>query len=142
MELAKDNLNRIVKMTAECDSKFSAKLLRMSSVRCGRNVLLCKTSSTLQRIIRYFLKPKKAIGRERFVYEAAAGLYLCRRFMCRGFEIETISAANRYLVLPGQYKCPFSLLTVYDPDITVLAKRRLCDGNADAINGRVVPGDN
>ena len=62
--------------------------------------------------------------------------------MCRGFEIETISAADLYLVLPGQYKCPFTLLTVYDPDIAVLAERRLCDGNADAINVRVVPGDN
>ena len=49
--------------------------------------------------------------------------------MCRGFEIETISAANLYLVLPRQYKCPFTLLTVYDPDIAVLAERRLCDGN-------------
>ena len=62
--------------------------------------------------------------------------------MCRGFEIETISAANLYLVLPRQYKCPFTLLTVYDPDIAVLAERRLCDGNAGAMNGRVVPGDN
>ena len=35
--------------------------------------------------------------------------------MCRGFEIETISAADLYLVLPRQYKCPFTLLTVYDP---------------------------
>ena len=62
--------------------------------------------------------------------------------MCRGFEIETILAANLYLVLPGQYKCPFTLLTVYDPDIAVLAERHLCDGNAGTINGRVVPGDN
>ena len=53
-----------------------------------------------------------------------------------------IPAANLYLVLPGQYKCPFTLLPVYDPDIAVLAERRLCDGNAGAINGRVVPGDN
>lgn len=84
-----------------------------------------------------FLKPKKAIGREGCVKEAAAG-----QDTLRGFEIETISAANLYLVLPRQYKCPFTLLTVYDPDIAVLAERRLCDGNADAINGRVVPGDN
>ena len=40
--------------------------------------------------------------------------------MCRGFEIETISAANLYLVLPRQYKCPFTLLTVYDPDMEKL----------------------
>lgn len=137
MELAKDNLKRIVKMTAECDSKFSAKLLRMSSVRCGRKVLLCKISSTLQRIIRYSLKPEKAIGRKGCVKEATSGPDTLRRF-----EIEMISAVNLYLVLPGQYKCPFTLLTVYDPDIAVLAERRLCDGNAGAINGRVVPGDN
>ena len=62
--------------------------------------------------------------------------------MCRGFEIEMISAANLYLVLPRQYKCPFKLLTVYDSDITILAERRLCDGNAGTINARVVPGDN
>ena len=87
MELAKDNLKRIVKMTAECDSKFSAKLLRMSSVRCGRKVLLCKISSTLQRIIRRRLKPENAVGRERFVYEAAASPDTLRRI-----KIELIAA--------------------------------------------------
>ena len=34
------------------------------------------------------------------------------------------------------------LLTVYDPDIAVLAERRLHDGNANAINGGIAGGDN
>lgn len=34
------------------------------------------------------------------------------------------------------------LLTVYDPDIAVLAERRLHDGNANAINGGITNGDN
>ena len=34
------------------------------------------------------------------------------------------------------------LLTVYDPDIAVLAEQRLHDGNANAINGGIAGGDN
>ncbi len=84
-----------------------------------------------------FLKPKKAIGREGCVKEAAAGQDTLRRF-----EIETVLASDLYPVLLGQYERHFTLLTVYDPDIAVLAERRLCGGNADAINVRVVFGDN
>ena len=78
------------------DSKSSVKIMRMSSVCSGRKVLLCKISSTLQRIIRYFLKSKKAIGRERCVKEAAAN-----GDTFRSFEIEAIAAPDFHLVLLG-----------------------------------------
>ena len=78
------------------DSKSSVKIMRMSSVRCGRKVLLCKISSTLQIIIRYFLKPKKAIGREGCVKDTAAD---GDTFRC--FEIEAILMPDFHLVLLG-----------------------------------------
>lgn len=62
--------------------------------------------------------------------------------MCRGFEIETVLASDFYSVLLGQYKRHFMLLTIYDPDIAVLAEQRLHDGNANAINGGIAGGDN
>lgn len=84
-----------------------------------------------------FLKPKKAIGREGCVKEAAAGQDTLRRF-----EIETVLASNLYSVLFGQYERHFMLLTVYDPDIAVFAERRLHDGNANAVNSGIAVGDN
>ena len=88
-------------------------------------------------IIRSHLKPKKTIGREGCVKEAAAGQDTLRRF-----EIETVLASNLYPVLLGQYERHFMFSTVYDPDIAVLAERRLHDGNANAINGGIVGSDN
>ena len=84
-----------------------------------------------------FLKPKKAIGREGCVKEAAAGQDTLRRF-----EIETVLASDLYPVLLGQYERHFMLLTIYDPDIAVLAERCLHDGNANAVNGSIASGDN
>lgn len=88
-------------------------------------------------IIRRLLKPKKTIGREGCVKEATAGQDTFGRF-----EIETVLASDFYSVLLGQYERHFMLLTIYDPDIAVLAERRLHDGNAKAINGGIAGGDN
>ena len=88
-------------------------------------------------IIRRLLKPKKTIGREGGLKEAAAGQDSLRRF-----EIETVLVSNLYSVLLWQYERHFMLLTIYDPYIAVLAERRLHNGNANAINGGIAGGDN